>query len=129
MSVYYRRMTASESQESLERVIAQNVRGEMARTGVSHSEMAQALGISQQSMSRKTLGQTRFRASELIVIGRRLKVDPSVFLQVGDRTVPAPVRIDPEDLPEIIRALAEIKSQELGVPVYTPFDRVGGEAA
>lgn len=51
-----------------------NVRGEMARKGVTQVKLAHALGISQAAVSARLRGQTPFDINELAQIARLLDV-------------------------------------------------------
>lgn len=77
---------------ALHAVVAANVRAEMARLGIRQSEVAQALGIGQPSVSAKRQGHTPFTLNELAVIA------PMLGMTVGeliDGAVAAGVRRSP----------------------------------
>lgn len=61
-------------------LVADNLRGEMARRRILQSDLADLLGLSAQSMSRRLRGEVPFRDSELVKISERFDIDmPSLF--------------------------------------------------
>jgi transcriptional regulator with XRE-family HTH domain len=66
--------------------VADNVRAEKARRGVTQAALAKALGMSQQALSRRLVGEVAFDVDELDIIARHLDVPTAELL--GD-DVPA----------------------------------------
>jgi transcriptional regulator with XRE-family HTH domain len=62
-----------------ERVTA-NVRAEVARKRVSQSDLAEALGLSQQAASRRLLGKVEFSFTELEAVAKLLEIPFEAFL-------------------------------------------------
>lgn len=60
--------------------VAGNVRAEMARRRIGQPQIAQALGLSQASVSRRLMGQTPIDVNELEVIAQVLDVPISTLL-------------------------------------------------
>lgn len=60
--------------------VAANARAEMARHGVSQTELAAALGIKQQSISRRLAGKTPITVDEAFAIANALGVPASQIL-------------------------------------------------
>lgn len=57
--------------------VAQNIRAELARRCLSQRDVAVALGITQQSVSRRMVGQSPFDVNELAKIAHLLGTDIS----------------------------------------------------
>lgn len=51
-----------------------NVRGEMARRGVSQSRLAESIGLSQAAVSKRLRGETPFDINELTAVAAALDV-------------------------------------------------------
>jgi len=63
-----------DSAPSLHQRVAANVRAEMARLGVTQTQLAEALHITQQSVSAKRSGKTPFTVNELDIIAPMLQM-------------------------------------------------------
>jgi hypothetical protein len=72
------------------KVIAANVRVELARAKVSGAQMAQHLGIPASNFSRRMVGDTSFAAEEIAAIALALDITLDSLL-VGAVTVAEPV--------------------------------------
>lgn len=61
------------------------LKGKMAEKGVSQAELAKAIGISVNSMSRKMLGKREFQLSEAVAISKFLQLENPGEIFFGDR--------------------------------------------
>lgn len=75
-------------QTQLRRTTANNVRAEMARRGVTQSQVASVLGIGQSAVSGKLIGRSPFDIDEIALIAEWLNVP--VFALIADEPVPFP---------------------------------------
>lgn len=66
---------------SLNRSIAAAVREQMARHGLTQLQAAAAVGLSQQALSDRLTGQTRFTDADLERLGHLFGIDPRELLQ------------------------------------------------
>ncbi|MFZ2172766.1 MAG: helix-turn-helix transcriptional regulator [Rhodococcus sp. (in: high G+C Gram-positive bacteria)] len=60
--------------------VADNVRGEAARKRISQRQLGEAIGLSQQSLSRRLLGRTAFDVNELSAIAEYLDIPVSTLI-------------------------------------------------
>lgn len=58
-----------------------NVRAEMARRGLTQSDLAGRLGMSQPMLSNRLLGKTAFDVDELAAVAAALDLDVNVLIQ------------------------------------------------
>ena len=79
-------------QRPLHERVAATVRAEMARYGITQVRMAELLGITQQSISRKRSGKTPYTLNELEIIAPLFGMTPDELLR-GSRS-PRPVGPD-----------------------------------
>lgn len=66
------------------RRVASNVRAEMARRNHTQQTLAQAVGKTQQSLSRRLSGQTSFTVDELADIAAALGVNLSALVELAE---------------------------------------------
>jgi transcriptional regulator with XRE-family HTH domain len=62
--------------------VAENVRAEVARSGLSQTSLAATLGLKQQSLSRRLAGKTPFSVDEAFAIAGALGVPASEIFPV-----------------------------------------------
>ena len=67
------------------KTLSDNIRAEMARTGVTQAQLAGALGLPQAAISRRLCDETPWRVSELQAVATHLKV-PLTALLPSDAT-------------------------------------------
>lgn len=82
-------------QNSLTRAetVGRQVRALLAERGMNQAELAMALGMTGNALSRRISGKLSFRADELMQIAEQLGVDPGRFL----RPIPLPRGGDADD--------------------------------
>lgn len=68
-------MCNDEQKRGGEKLNANLLRGKMAERGVNQTELAKAIGISMNSMSRKLSGKREFQLSEAVAISKYLHLD------------------------------------------------------
>lgn len=66
---------------SLTMVVARNVRSLMAQRGVSQTQLAHAMGLSQTAVSKRLRGVTPFDTRDLQTISESFQVSPSALLE------------------------------------------------
>lgn len=69
--------------------VAANVRAEVARRGLRHADLADALGISRPAMSRRLTGDMTFDVDELQTVARFLGVPVAHLLDAADERAAA----------------------------------------
>lgn len=74
------------SMNSAEQAVAAEVRAALARHKIEQSKVAEALGISQSSVSHRINGHRPFSVAELVIVAGLVDGRPEEFL----RTIPAP---------------------------------------
>lgn len=62
--------------------VAAEVRAAIARAGVTHQEVAEAVGMAKATFSRKTSGLTPFTVVDIILIGAYLGIDIAALVAV-----------------------------------------------
>lgn len=62
------------------KLVAAEVRAEMARQRMSQVKLAELLGVAQQTISRRIVGEVAFDITELVEIARLLDVPVAQFL-------------------------------------------------
>lgn len=60
--------------------VGANIRAEMARRGISQTELASQMGIGQSALSKRLAGAIPFDVNELVVVARLLRVSTSDLL-------------------------------------------------
>ena len=92
-------------QNSLTRAetVGRQVRALLAERGMNQAELALAMGMTGNALSRRISGKLCFRADELMEIAERLGVDPGRFL----RPIPLPSRGGDADDPIAMPAHAD----------------------
>ncbi len=65
--------------EALNQEVGSNVHALMTKRGVKGVEIARLLELEPQTLSARLHGKTPFKAHELLVIARRLDVEPAAF--------------------------------------------------
>jgi transcriptional regulator with XRE-family HTH domain len=76
-----RRMEPPPTPLTLAEQIGRQVRAALAEQRKRQEDLAEVLGMTQASVSRRVLGKQAFGGDELIIIARYLGVDPARFLQ------------------------------------------------
>lgn len=75
---------ATESQDSSTRSwIAGEIRAELGRRGLTHRQLADALGWSRQHLSKRMCGESDWRVSELLRVAQILDVPVTKFLPIA----------------------------------------------
>lgn len=64
--------------------VAANVRAELARRLIPHSEIANVLSMTPQAISRRLRGEVPFRDSELSAVAKHLDIDVSALFAKVD---------------------------------------------
>lgn len=72
--------TADEERKRAQKVIAANVRVELARANVSGALMATKIGLSGSTFSRRVAGEVSFDAEELAAVASVLEISTDVLL-------------------------------------------------
>jgi transcriptional regulator with XRE-family HTH domain len=67
------------------KLVAAEVRAEMARQRMSQVKLAELLGVAQQTISRRIVGEVPFDVTELVQIADLLKVSVTQFLGTVER--------------------------------------------
>jgi transcriptional regulator with XRE-family HTH domain len=75
------------STEDANKIIAGNIRAEMARAGVSQTDIARAIGLPQAAVSRRVRGITPWLAGEVVIVASQLGVSTTSL--VPDTTTTA----------------------------------------
>jgi transcriptional regulator with XRE-family HTH domain len=88
--------------------VARNVRAELARRNVTQTDLARLLGLSNQAMSRRIVGEVGFRDQELIKIAKLLGVDVASLFGGGGQ--PQPQHAQPVD--QVARARRHKQASE-----------------
>lgn len=70
-------------------LVAANVRAETARLRISQARMAEAMGLTQQAVSRRLNGLVPFGIDELYIVADILDTTPAALMQLPKSTVPA----------------------------------------
>ncbi|WP_010540412.1 helix-turn-helix domain-containing protein [Dietzia alimentaria] len=63
-----------------DQAVAMNIRAELARTGISQTAAARALGLADSSLSRRMNGRHSFRVSELYALADLIGVPVHAFI-------------------------------------------------
>jgi predicted transcriptional regulator len=71
-------------QESFAAQVAGNIRAEMARRGVTQSQLAKVLGLPQSAVSYRHRGRTPWTLNEIEVVARHLRTTTSVLCAIRD---------------------------------------------
>jgi transcriptional regulator with XRE-family HTH domain len=72
--------TADEERKRAQKVIAANVRVELARANVSGSQMATKIGLPTSTFNRRVAGEVSFDAEELAAVAAVLEISTDVLL-------------------------------------------------
>lgn len=91
--------------------VAANIRGELARMGSTQGQLAQHLGASDMSISRRMKGYNDFTASEIAAIADYLEVDPGELFvakkrknaQITERSLAVVTYLRPDTQPTVER--------------------------
>jgi transcriptional regulator with XRE-family HTH domain len=76
--------------------IAAEVRAEIARQGVTHRQLGNALGLDQSSASLRIQGRRPFRAEELVAVAEFLGVAVTQFTSIAESiSVETPASVTP----------------------------------
>jgi transcriptional regulator with XRE-family HTH domain len=107
---------SDETDEALDRRIAQRIRGRRIALGITQDQLAQSLGVSYQQIQKYETGANRISAVRLERIARRLAVPIGWFLAA---------EVEPSEVREIASVTPHGGSQRAALEVARNFAEVG----